>query len=74
MSSSNLDNEDDILREFGRIIGQHSDWLSGRDFQRLALHAAEGYYPADELDCLCRPVDFINAMRKEMATPIAVTE
>lgn len=66
MSNANADNEADILRELGRIIGQHGDWLSGRDFQRLALHAAEGYFPADDLDCLCRPEDLINALRNEL--------
>lgn len=70
----NDENENDVINALGRIIGQHADWLSGRDFQRLALHAAEGYFPAEDLDCLCRPVDFINAMRKELAVPIVATE
>lgn len=46
------DNEQDVLKELVRIIGQHSDWLDGHTFQRLALHAAEAYFDAQDIDQL----------------------
>jgi hypothetical protein len=44
------ENEAEILDALGRLIGQNADWLSGRDFQRLANQAAGAYFEAGDLD------------------------
>lgn len=47
---SNFENKQEVLDAMGKIIAQHSDWLDGRTFQRLALHGARVWFAEDDLD------------------------
>lgn len=62
------DNENEVLNALGRLIGQNADWMSGRDFQRLALHAAGAHYEAGDLDRLATLDQFSAVLAEAMRT------
>lgn len=62
------DNETEVLNALGRLIGQNADWMSGRDFQRLALHAASAHYEAGDLDRLATLDQFSAVLAEAMRT------
>lgn len=66
------DNENEILNALGRLIGQNADWMSGRDFQRLALHAAGAHYEAGDLDRLATLDQFGTALAEALAAELGV--
>jgi hypothetical protein len=50
MSGSTTTDHSALLTDLGQIIAKHSDWLDGGTFQRIALAAADGYFPPSEVD------------------------
>ncbi len=66
----NDENEQEILVAFSNIIARHADWLSGRDFQRLAQISAEGYFDADDLDSLFTPEQFASAISTALTSEL----
>lgn len=66
------DNENEVLNAFGRLIGQNADWMSGRDFQRLALHAAAAHYEAGDLDRLVPLDQFGTVLAEALAAEFGV--
>lgn len=44
------DRENQLIDDLANVIHKHGDWLSGRDFQRLAERAARAYFEEDDLD------------------------
>ena len=42
--------EERLVNELSNCIARHADWLSGRDFQRIADRVARGYFEESDLD------------------------
>ncbi|WP_068826742.1 hypothetical protein [Pseudomonas sp. BMS12] len=42
--------EERLVYELSNCIARHADWLSGRDFQRIAERVARGYFAENDLD------------------------
>lgn len=50
-------NEKQLEDELSNLIAQHSNWLDGRTFQKVAMQIAAGFFSEDDLD----PVAIIDA-------------
>lgn len=53
--------EERLVNELSNCIARHADWLSGRDFQRIADRVARGYFEAADLDQLGTAQEFTAA-------------
>ena len=51
----------ELIRDLGEVIARHPE-VSGREFQRAALTAAEGLYEPADLDELVTPQAFADAL------------
>ena len=61
------ENETEVLSALGRLIGQNADWMSGRDFQLLALHAAAAHFEAADLDPVATLDEFSTGLAAALA-------
>ncbi len=52
--------------DLAAVIGRHAAWLDGRTFQQAALHAAAGYFAADDLVSLVDVEQLAKALEAEM--------
>ena len=53
--------EERLVNELSNCIARHADWLSGRDFQRIAERVARSNFTEDDLDQLGTAQEFTAA-------------